>query len=946
MKPIYVEDYAYCIGFIVLCLVSCILYIYAESGTPRHTIVTVFLCYASSFMMLLLVPIDISSVITNRRSNKIGTSDQYDDDINLLRPLYITFYLTMIFLASFVLLVQDLMNTDGFFTFWGRIKSITYRALQQYGLSLVFGFIVVAVLVGQGWVNSSNDLLIIIVLVCNTFNLFLLMLVLGFGLVAFPLQLWRKSDVKKDYKTIQNAAAAQFRHLSDMVLDQSKSVADLRMTINELERTKDDRLLVYAQEMLANAPQEFRSSARGTVTRDRKTNKVSESTLAALNCRLKSDRLRYRAAQAKLDSIKLKAYRNEDIIAAMDRTDGVKSISWTVKGVESTEKEFNWFMYYRPYLLKLSAIGAAILSLLSFLGIIGSINGVSSNTSPYYDLIQRENLDEVTIVFVIFMTLGYAAAVTAWALFQIKFSSDLEMVPYRTTATSLCFNARMMAQLTPPLAFFYLGWIAENGLRSGDWLNNQGEPPIYMENAFVQFYQVSVIPGVGDLSVTFPIILFSIVFLFVTGLFNRVMVAMDWKKFQIGDEIVTKEQLRDGQRQLERYKSVMVRNAQRSHFRSLIHGSGKNNNNDNHTTNEDNAPRASMLARTYNWLAGSIINEKENLIPNNENSSSSNGERVISTATAATEETISTPEEMKMWVQVYKDSWFDRWRKRYMFISSGVVRFYHNEDDIEVSSPDMEFDVRVISSFQKHRPNKENKTKTLLLQMNNAGDIEHKKDKDSLFKIKFYNDESLEDGMQLLREWKDYVMDSIADVITPRMSASADRLSGIQIALEEGNVNNDTNTNEKSNGSGRMSSNYSGDYMDTGDIYTNVTDSTNQPEQLEGQPKAISGQLELKIGNSNSVSYKKKYLLVNLLGFFVYTKKLKAGTPVEPEHIIDLRLVPDIEAYIDNKGTTHQNKFALDTGMVTYHFKIPQNEMNRNWIKSLNEWREYHLFNF
>ncbi len=344
MKPIYVEDYAYCIGFIVLCLVSCILYIYAESGTPRHTIVTVFLCYASSFMMLLLVPIDISSVITNRRSNKIGTSDQYDDDINLLRPLYITFYLTMIFLASFVLLVQDLMNTDGFFTFWGRIKSITYRALQQYGLSLVFGFIVVAVLVGQGWVNSSNDLLIIIVLVCNTFNLFLLMLVLGFGLVAFPLQLWRKSDVKKDYKTIQNAAAAQFRHLSDMVLDQSKSVADLRMTINELERTKDDRLLVYAQEMLANAPQEFRSSARGTVTRDRKTNKVSESTLAALNCRLKSDRLRYRAAQAKLDSIKLKAYRNEDIIAAMDRTDGVKSISWTVKGVESTEKEFNWFM--------------------------------------------------------------------------------------------------------------------------------------------------------------------------------------------------------------------------------------------------------------------------------------------------------------------------------------------------------------------------------------------------------------------------------------------------------------------------------------------------------------------------------------------------------------------------------------------------------------------------
>ena len=78
-----------------------------------------------------------------------------------------------------------------------------------------------------------------------------------------------------------------------------------------------------------------------------------------------------------------------------------------------------------------------------------------------------------------------------------------------------------------------------------------------MQNAFVQFYQVSVVPGIGDLSVTFPIILFAIVFLFITGLFNRLMVFMDMKRFQIGDEIVTKEQLRDGQRQLERYKSVM-----------------------------------------------------------------------------------------------------------------------------------------------------------------------------------------------------------------------------------------------------------------------------------------------------------------------------------------------------------------------------------------------------
>ena len=953
MNPIYVEDYTYAIAFIVLCLVSAILYIYAESGIPKHTILTVFCCYACSFMMLLLIPIDISSVITNRRSTSVGTNDQYNDDINLLRPLYITFYLTMIFLASFVLLVQDLINTDGFFTTWGRLKSVSYRALQQYGLSLLFGFIVIAILVGQGWVNSSNDLLIIIVLVCNTVNLFLLMLVLGFGLVAFPFQLWRKSDVRQDYKTIQNAAAAQFRHLSDMVLDQSKSVADLRMTINELTRKKADQLLAYAQEMLANSPQEFRSSTRGSVTHDRKTKQVTESTLAALNCRLKSDRLRYRAAQAKLDSIKLKAYRNEDIIAAMDRTDGVKSISWTVRSEESSEKEYNWYIYYRPILLKVSAVGAGILSILSFLGIIGSIDGVTRSTSPYYSLIQRENLDEVTIVFVIFMTLGYAAAVTAWALFQIKFSSDLEMVPYRTTPTSLCFNARMMAQLTPPLAFFYLGWIAENGLRTGDWIDNQGDPPISMQNAFVQFYQVSVVPGIGDLSVTFPIILFAIVFLFITGLFNRLMVFMDMKRFQIGDEIVTKEQLRDGQRQLERYKSVMVRNAQRSNFRSLIYGQRENNNNHGNSANSEDRssfiPRPSMLARTYNWLLGSKVEEKEDLVLDKENNSSSSGERAISTATAgtaATEESISPPDEMRIWIQIFKDGWFDRWSKRFMFISSGSIYLYHNEDDVGISSPDMEFDIRTISSFQKHRPDKENKSKTLFIQISNTGELDRKSSKDSQFKIKFYDDDSLENCRTILREWKDFVMDSIADVITPRRSTNNNRLSGIQIALEEGNAQIDANTNENSNhGSGRLS-NHDTDYVDTSDKYMDGSGSAAQQEQLTGEPLAISGHLELKIGNSNSASYKKKYVVVNHSGFFVYTKKSKGDVPVQPEDTIDLRLVPDIEAFVDNKGNTNQNKFVLDTGMAIYHFKISQNEMNRNWIKALNDWREYHLFNF
>ena len=49
----------------------------------------------------------------------------------------------------------------------------------------------------------------------------------------------------------------------------------------------------------------------------------------------------------------------------------------------------------------------------------------------------------------------------------------MELVPYKTTPESLSFNVRMVARLAAPLAFFYLGWLSENGIKDGPWTANQ-----------------------------------------------------------------------------------------------------------------------------------------------------------------------------------------------------------------------------------------------------------------------------------------------------------------------------------------------------------------------------------------------------------------------------------------------------------------------------------------
>jgi hypothetical protein len=61
----------------------------------------------------------------------------------------------------------------------------------------------------------------------------------------------------------------------------------------------------------------------------------------------------------------------------------------------------------------------------------------------------------------------------------------------------MSFNARMVARLSAPLAFFYLGWLHENQTRDGTWSDapsddagDDGSAKLY--TAFSRFYEIQV----------------------------------------------------------------------------------------------------------------------------------------------------------------------------------------------------------------------------------------------------------------------------------------------------------------------------------------------------------------------------------------------------------------------------------------------------------------------
>jgi hypothetical protein len=159
-----------------------------------------------------------------------------------------------------------------------------------------------------------------------------------------------------------------------------------------------------------------------------------------------------------------------------------------------------WHVVYLPILFRIAAVLAAILSLFSYLGIIGTMSGVGPSVSVYFLAAHDDRSSGSGICVFVLITLWYAVSVVIWSLFQMKIANFMELLPGQTMPTSLSVNARVCATLASPTAFFYLGWIFENGLKDGPWTKGakdgtagEGKDNRFY-SSFSQFYQIDVIP--------------------------------------------------------------------------------------------------------------------------------------------------------------------------------------------------------------------------------------------------------------------------------------------------------------------------------------------------------------------------------------------------------------------------------------------------------------------
>lgn len=890
------------------------------SANPRlfvwHAYPTIFLAYFCSLSIVLVIPLDVSLTVISRRS--IDNEADFEDKSGILVTMYVTFFLITQFGYN-GLTFQERYNKSGYFTVKSKVVDcIRYFAVMGIA-GLVAGVIFFTILVSTNVVELSFDAVILtIVLLSNTGGLAVLMILLGYGLVSFPQMLWMKGNLQRQLSQAQQQAASRYKALSEISLNMSMLCSTILKTEGELNANPSDDPAITAaiQLIVKERPAEFKSTTAGPIASD-KDGKITIDSLAKLRSSLYYLSSSYEMAQGKVEEAKLKAYYYEDLLDSMSRNDGVKRIKWSF-GPESTERGYNFHVYVRPMLFRIAAILCMCMSIFSFLGVLGTMDGVGKSISVYATAIHDDNSSSIGICLFVMFTLLYPAYVTMWSIFQMKIARVMELLPgRRTTAPSLSVNSRAVIRLSTPLVFFYLGWVFENGVKEGEWLDgtaggtvgddDRGMNRIMM--SFAQFYQVQVIPVMGgSFNTLFPIIMFTVSGLVLLNLFNRTLVFLKLEKFQFGAEILSEEQLREGQRQLSRHKRTMERAYQRKALRQHI----------------DGKPTSTAPLKGLSNFFGFTVDE----VPQKDLTEKC-GDDESDIEKGSFDHGNVEPPVLQGWAEKKGQKKFGvsgGWQPRYFnVVKPGVLVYY--KDAAMDGEPNGEVNLGLVMSFTvttKDDGDKDDDSK-VKLELDLA---------DKTFKVRFSDMDEAVKWRTGLIVWKDYC------IANNQTNDSDDKSSddGVQLCSVYAAEETSSNDDETSALTKNMSS--SSAPMSFGNMNPRQGSDT-FPLEISDKPSMLEGWLEKKQQSKfgKMAQWQKRYFRVdedsgNLFYF-------KSTDPHETASgTIDLRVVADVSSP-EKDGKVDAVRFNIDLGDKIIKIRAPSTTEGERWIVLLNLWRDY-----
>ncbi|XP_007548113.1 LMBR1 domain-containing protein 2-B-like [Poecilia formosa] len=455
------------------------------------TLLSWYLC----FLIVFILPLDVSMTIYNQciHDNSNHTPSQTKGELSDSAPLqpssvanvcvkpwsYIphhvlpvfwrVVYWTSQFLTWLLLPFMQSYARSGAFSIVGKVKTALIENAIYYGTYLlIFICLLIYVSVHLKLRLTRSELQTISITAANTWGLFLLVLLLGYGLVEIPRSYWFSSSnsflLAKTYFKVAKLATEKASAEEDLA-DVMEEVAVLNESVrfNHSLRTCVDTILtkcpIRYQEEMGRNPQSSHCEGASFPTKSGLI-KLHEKVISAVQ--------RHNQTHVQWSLLLDKAFHLEDIaksqgspVRVVNRTFSPNHLGWVRRFIYTPTVEWYWECAFRKTFCRLLAV---LLSLLSVAVVWSECTFFSAQPilSLFAVFVQKaeQHYNYILIEIVCFVSILFMCVCVYSTVFRIRVFNYYHLVPHhQTDAYSLLFSGMLFCRLTPPLCLNFLGLI-------------------------------------------------------------------------------------------------------------------------------------------------------------------------------------------------------------------------------------------------------------------------------------------------------------------------------------------------------------------------------------------------------------------------------------------------------------------------------------------------------
>ncbi|CAF0997675.1 unnamed protein product [Rotaria sordida] len=491
------SSFAFIFDIIFSCIITLILLYRCGNYRRQRPITTgaVFIAWFFSFLMVFILPFDISlaayrdclslpsttvTPIINGSIKNMSSSDACPKPWSYVDPksyevLWRIVYWTSQILTWLILPLMQSFCETGEFSIKGKIKYAIKANLIYYG-TLLFIFIILIIYVATKVPLNSSNFTATIVAASTTWGLFLLVLMLGYGLVEVPLSIYNHSRTSYMLAHTQFKLAKIYNEKIN-VEERLDSIID-DVTKFSMEIKTNDPLRPYLEQIVKIVPEQYLNRIRLTME-DYENNRIAitnrfsdkeiEKQLIKLHERLKKYIHVHHRVQVSWIRMINEAFYLEDILNNENNSNhefikqNPYSPSWLRKKLFDQYPKLEWYTYclIRPWALRLLGI---ILGIISILVIWSEMTFF--RTKPVLSIFAkcvnaaRDHHSYFTMEVFCCLSIAYLCLCAYYTIFRIRVLDYFYLSLYHLTdENSLIFAATFLCRLTAPLSYNFLGMI-------------------------------------------------------------------------------------------------------------------------------------------------------------------------------------------------------------------------------------------------------------------------------------------------------------------------------------------------------------------------------------------------------------------------------------------------------------------------------------------------------